>query len=46
MKKYMVYFYNNYEDKWEAFGDYNTEAEAWEATDAYPELDFKVYKEL
>ena len=44
--KYAVIFFNNFTEQEELFGTYATEEEAWKATDAYPELDFKVYKEL
>lgn len=46
MKKFIVTFYNNYEDRIEVFGDYDTEEEVWEAVDASPELDFWVYARI
>lgn len=46
MKKYIVTFYNNYEDRVEVFGDYDTEEEAFEAIEGYPELDFWVSKQI
>ncbi len=42
MKKYVVNFYNNYTDKVEFYGDYDTEEELWAAIEGQPELDFFV----
>lgn len=46
MKKYIVTFYNNYEDRIEFFGDYDTKEEAFEKMDKYPELDFWVSERI
>lgn len=46
MKKYIVFFYNNYTDSKEIFGEYDTEDEVWDAVEAYPELDFWVYTRI
>ena len=44
MKKYVVFFYNNYTLAKEVFGEYDTEEEVWDAVETAPELDFLVYK--